>query len=342
MARVISGITSSGRLTLGNYLGAINNFLKLQDDNQLLIFIANLHGLTLPINPQTLQANIKDIAAWYFAAGINPTKSHIFIQSDVLAHTQLGYILMCHSYLGELERMTQFKDKSQKATSQNKTLSIPSGILVYPTLMAADILLYDADFVPVGVDQTQHLELTRTLATRMNNLHKTKLFKLPEAIFDKQAKKIMSLQEPTKKMSKSDENIKNVIFLSDTEAEVTNKIKKAVTDSEGIIKYDIEKKPGVSNLLSIYASITQQDMKICEQHFANQNYGFLKSEVIKVVNDLLRPMQKKHNELINTKSFELTKYLEKGTKFANEIANQKLTFVQDTIGLNYLFNKSKK
>lgn len=342
MARIISGITSTGKLTLGNYLGAINNFLKLQDDHQLLIFVANLHALTLPINPQTLRENIRDIAAWYFAAGINPNKSHIFIQSDVLAHTQLGYILLCHSYLGELERMTQFKDKSQKATKQNKTLSIPSGILIYPTLMAADILLYDADFVPVGVDQTQHLELTRTLATRMNNLHKTKLFKIPEAIFDKQGQKIMSLQEPTTKMSKSDENIKNVIFLSDNESEVTSKIKKAVTDSEDIIKYDIEKKPGISNLLSIYASITKQDIKTCEEYFTNQNYGFLKSEVIRVVNDLLVPMQKKHKELINEKSFQLTKYLEQGSKIANEIANQKLTLVQDTIGLNYLSNEDKK
>lgn len=342
MARIISGITSTGKLTLGNYLGAINNFLKLQDDHQLLIFVANLHALTLPINPQTLRENIRDIAAWYFAAGINPNKSHIFIQSDVLAHTQLGYILLCHSYLGELERMTQFKDKSQKATKQNKTLSIPSGILIYPTLMAADILLYDADFVPVGVDQTQHLELTRTLATRMNNLHKTKLFKIPEAIFDKQGQKIMSLQEPTTKMSKSDENIKNVIFLSDSESEVTSKIKKAVTDSEGIIKYDIEKKPGISNLLSIYASITKQDIKTCEEYFTNQNYGFLKSEVIRVVNNLLVPMQKKHKELINEKSFQLTKYLEQGSKIANEIANQKLTLVQDTIGLNYLSNEDKK
>lgn len=342
MARIISGITSTGKLTLGNYLGAINNFLKLQDEHQLLIFVANLHALTLPINPQTLRENIRDIAAWYFAAGINPNKSHIFIQSDVLAHTQLGYILLCHSYLGELERMTQFKDKSQKATKQNKTLSIPSGILIYPTLMAADILLYDADFVPVGVDQTQHLELTRTLATRMNNLHKTKLFKIPEAIFDKQGQKIMSLQEPTTKMSKSDENIKNVIFLSDNESEVTSKIKKAVTDSEDIIKYDIKKKPGISNLLSIYASITKQDINTCEEYFTNQNYGFLKSEVIRVVNDLLVPMQKKHKELINEKSFQLTKYLEQGSKIANEIANQKLTLVQDTIGLNYLSNEDKK
>jgi len=335
MKRVLSGITSTGKLTLGNYLGAINNFLKLQDDHELLIFVANLHGLTLPIAPTVLRQNIIDVAAWYFACGIDPKKAHIFIQSDILAHTQLSYILLCHSYLGELERMTQFKDKVQKITSKNKTKSIPTGILAYPTLMAADILLYDADFVPVGVDQTQHLELTKSLATRLNHLHQTELFKIPQTIFDDQAQKIMSLQDPTKKMSKSDENVKNVIFLSDTSAMVTSKIKKAVTDSEDFIKYDLVKKPGISNLLTIYASITKTDLKTCEQYFKNHNYGFLKNEVIKVVNNLLKPMQKKHEQLINQDAWKLANYLEAGAKFANEIANKKLQLVQNTIGLNY-------
>ncbi|WP_342260909.1 tryptophan--tRNA ligase [Spiroplasma endosymbiont of Notiophilus biguttatus] len=337
MARIISGITSTGKLTLGNYLGAINNFLKLQEEHELLIFVANLHGLTLPIKAQELRKNIKDIAAWYFAAGIIPNKSHIFIQSDVLAHSQLGYILLCNSYVGELERMTQFKDKSQKMTNQqNKTISIPTGILTYPALMAADILLYDADFVPVGVDQTQHLELTKTLATRMNNNYKTDLFKIPKIIIDKQAQKIMSLQEPEKKMSKSDTNLKNTIFLSDSKQEVTNKIKKAVTDSENIIKFDPEHKPGVSNLLTIYSSITKKDIKTCEQYFSNHNYGFLKEEVIKAINDLLEPMQKKHQEFINEKTSQLAKYLEEGANFANNIATKKLNFVQDTMGINFI------
>lgn len=336
MARIISGITSTGKLTLGNYLGVISNFLKLQEEHELLIFVANLHGLTLPISPETLSNNIKDIAAWYFAAGIIPNKAHIFIQSDVLAHTQLGYILLCNSYLGELERMTQFKDKSQKITTQNQTISIPTGILAYPTLMAADILLYDADFVPVGIDQTQHLELTKTLATRMNNTYQTKLFKIPKIIIDKQAQKIMSLQEPEKKMSKSDNNLKNTIFLSDTKQEVANKIKKAITDSENIIKFDPQRKPGISNLLTIYASITNKDIKTCEQYFSNHNYGFLKEEVIKVINNLLEPMQKKHQALINEKSLQLIAYLQQGATFANDIATKKLKFVQDTIGINFI------
>lgn len=343
MARIISGITSTGKLTLGNYLGAISNFLKLQaEDHELLIFVANLHALTLPINAQTLKENIKDIAAWYFAAGIIPNKSHIFIQSDVLAHTQLGYILLCNSYLGELERMTQYKDKSQKSQNQqNKTLSIPTGILAYPTLMAADILLYDADFVPVGVDQTQHLELTRTLAERMNNTYKTKLFKIPEIIINKQAQKIMSLQQPEKKMSKSDNNPKNTIFLSDSKAEVTDKIKKAITDSDknNIIKYDPEKKPGISNLLTIYAGITKQDIKTCEQYFSKHNYSFLKAEVTKVINDLLEPIQKKHHQLISNETFKLVSFLQEGAKFANNIASKKLTLIQDTIGINFFQKK---
>lgn len=339
MARIISGITSTGKLTLGNYLGAINNFLKLQEDHELLIFVANLHGLTLPIKPQILRDNIRDIAAWYFAAGIMPNKSHIFIQSDVLAHTQLGYILLCNSYVGELERMTQFKDKSQKTINQNKMVSIPTGILAYPTLMAADILLYDADFVPVGIDQTQHLELTRTLATRMNSTYKTELFKIPKIIIDQQAQKIMSLQEPEKKMSKSDNNLKNTIFLSDSKQEVSDKIKKAVTDSENIIKFDPQRKPGVSNLLTIYASITKKDIKTCEQYFSNHNYGFLKAEVIKVINDLLEPMQKKHQELITEKGLQLISYLQQGATFANKIATKKLNFVQDTIGINFIQNE---
>lgn len=334
MARVISGITSTGKLTLGNYLGAINNFLKLQNDHELLIFVANLHSLTIPINATMLNDNIRDIAAWYFAAGINPKKSHIFIQSEVMAHTQLGYILLCHSFLGELERMTQFKDKNQKMINPNKTLSIPTGILAYPTLMAADILLYDAEFVPVGVDQTQHLELTKTLALRMNKFHNTQLFKIPTPIFDAYGQKIMSLQEPTKKMSKSDSNLNNVIFLSDSCKVITAKINKAITDSENIIKFDVKNKPGVSNLLVIYASITNQDMKTCEQYFANQNYGFLKSQVIKVINDLLVPMQKKYQALINDPTCKLTTYLQQGAIIANKIANKKLKLVQDTIGLN--------
>lgn len=333
--RVLSGITSTGKLTLGNYLGAISNFVKLQNENELFIFIANLHAITIPISKKELETNTIEIAAWYFACGINPDITNVFVQSDVLAHTQLSYILLCHSYLGELERMTQFKDKMQKiANQQNKTISIPSGLLVYPTLMAADILLYEPDLVPVGSDQTQHLELTKTLAARFNAKYQHNLFKVPQQYQNQYAHKIMSLQEPTKKMSKSDNNLKNVIFLSDDLNTITAKIKKAVTDSENLIKYDPEKKPGVSNLLTIYASITNKTITETEKYFANQDYSFLKSEVISTIANLLIPIQEKYQKYITDKKL-LLKILNKGADNAKAIAEKKLSEVQKAIGINY-------
>lgn len=333
--RVLSGITSTGKLTLGNYLGAISNFVKLQNENELFIFIANLHAITIPISKKELATNTLEIAAWYFACGINPNIANVFVQSDVLAHTQLSYILLCHSYLGELERMTQFKDKIQKvANQQNKTTSIPSGLLVYPTLMAADILLYEPDLVPVGSDQTQHLELTKTLAERLNAKYQNNLFKIPQQYQNQYAHKIMSLQEPTKKMSKSDDNPKNVIFLSDDLETITTKIKKAVTDSENLIKYDPEKKPGVSNLLTIYASITNKTIAETEKYFANQNYSFLKNEVISTIANLLTPIQEKYQKYITDKQL-LLKLLNKGADNAKAIAEKKLSEVQKAIGITY-------
>ncbi|MDQ7982817.1 MAG: tryptophan--tRNA ligase [Spiroplasma sp.] len=333
--RVLSGITSTGKLTLGNYLGAINNFIKLQDEHELFIFIANLHAITIPATKQALQENTLEIAAWYFACGINPKVTNVFVQSDVLEHTQLSYILTCHSYLGELERMTQFKDKSLKVKSSNKTISIPTGLLTYPTLMAADILLYDPDFVPVGKDQTQHLELTRTLALRMNSKYQTQIFKkIPTPYQNEFTSKIMALQEPTKKMSKSDNNLKNVIFLSDNLATITEKINKAVTDSENIIKYHPEKKPGVSNLLVIYCSLTNKTIAQAEKHFLKQNYSVLKKEVIKAIGNLLIPIQKKYQEYINDKII-LLKSLELGANNARKIAAKTLKEVQTAIGVDY-------
>lgn len=329
--RILSGVTSTGKLTLGNYLGAISNFVKLQKDAELIVFIANLHALTSPINPQYLQENTIDIAAWYFACGIDENKATVFIQSDVLEHAQLSYILLCHTGLGELERMTQFKDKSFK--QQNKTASIPSGLLFYPTLMAADILLYDADQVPVGSDQTQHLELTRELAKKINSKYKTLLFKTPEQYSNPFAHKIRSLQEPHKKMSKSDDNPNNIIFLSDDAQTITNKIKKAVTDSEGIIKYDIDNKPGVSNLLAIYASIKNQTIAETQNYFQTKNYGQLKAEVSQVIIDLLTPIQIRHQEILNNKQ-ELLQGLHKGALKAQKIASSKLQSIQDVIGIN--------
>lgn len=332
--RVLSGVTSTGKLTLGNYLGAISNFVKLQKENELFIFIANMHAITIPINQKELATNTLEIAAWYFACGINPELANVFVQSDVLEHTQLGYILLCHSYLGELERMTQFKDKMQKTKQQNKTVSIPTGLLVYPTLMAADILLYEPDLVPVGSDQTQHLELTKTLAERLNTKYQNNLFKIPQQYQNQIAHRIMSLQEPTKKMSKSDDNLKNVIFLSDDQSTITEKIKKAVTDSENIIKYDLEKKPGVSNLLAIYATITNKSIKDTETYFANKDYSFLKSEVATAIHNLLAPIQEKYQKYLSDQS-SLVKLLQQGANNAKKIANKKLQEVQKALGLNY-------
>lgn len=334
--RILSGITSTGKLTLGNYLGAISNFIKLQENNELLLFIANLHAITTTINSEKLMNNTLQVAAWYFACGINSEKANVFVQSEILEHTQLSYILICNSYIGELERMTQFKDKSQKVNKENKTISIPSGLLIYPTLMAADILLYDADLVPVGSDQTQHLELTKNIALRMNKKYQLKnqeLFKIPEIYQNKYGHKIMSLQEPTKKMSKSDPNDKNIIYLCDSKEEIINKIKKSVTDSENIIKFDQKNKPGVSNLLTIFSTINKISIEESEKHFANKNYGQLKTEVSEAIINLLEPIQKKYNEIINNKE-SLLQLLNKGAKYAKTIAQRKIKLVQDTIGIN--------
>lgn len=332
--RVLSGITSTGKLTLGNYLGAINNFVKLQEKNELFIFIANLHAITIPINKTKLETNTLEIAAWYFACGINPKLTNVFVQSDVLEHAQLGYILLCHSYLGELERMTQFKDKMQKTKQANQTTSIPSGLLVYPTLMASDILLYEPDLVPVGSDQTQHLELTKALAQRLNTKYKSDLFKIPQQYQDKYSHRIMSLQNPTKKMSKSDDNPKNAIYLFDDLESISTKIKKAVTDSENIIKYDLENKPGVSNLLSIYASINNKSIQETEKYFQNKNYNDLKDELIKTIHNLLSPIQKKYKKIIEDKE-SLLQLLNLGAQNAKKIAAKKLQEVQKAIGINY-------
>lgn len=332
--RVLSGVTSTGKLTLGNYLGAISNFVKLQAENELFIFIANLHAITIPIAKKELTTNTLEIAAWYFACGIDPNVANVFVQSDVLEHTQLSYILLCHSYLGELERMTQFKDKIQKTKQQNKTVSIPTGLLVYPTLMAADILLYEPDLVPVGSDQTQHLELTKTLAERLNAKYQDNLFKIPQQYQNQYTQRIMSLQDPTKKMSKSDDNPKNVIFLSDDLNTITEKIKKAVTDSENIIKYDLAKKPGVSNLLAIYAACTNKTIPEAENYFASKDYSFLKAEVIKAIHNLLAPIQEKYQTYQSDQTL-LLKLLQQGATNAKKIAAQKLAEVQKAIGINY-------
>ncbi len=272
--KLVSGITATGKLTLGNYLGAIKNFIKLQHEYDSYFFVADLHALTIEISPAELRKNRKDIFALYLACGIDPEKSTIFFQSDVPEHSELYWILTNNSTIGELSRMTQFKDKSSKVKSSNGTESIPTGLFMYPILMASDILLYNADAIPVGHDQIQHVELTRDLANRINNKYNLNLT-LPNAIVPKVGAKIKSLTEPEKKMSKSDTNPKSTIYLLDDPIVAYNKIMKAVTDSENKI-YISENKPGITNLLTIYASLNEISIQEAEIIFKEKNYLDLK------------------------------------------------------------------
>ena len=251
MKTILSGIQPSGTLTIGNYLGAIRQFVELQDDHNCFFFIVDQHAITVPQDPKELRQNTRSLAALYLASGIDPEKATLFVQSEVSAHSELAWMLQSITYMGELERMTQFKDKAAKQES------VSSALFTYPALMAADILLYNADIVPVGDDQTQHLELTRDLAERFNNRF-GEMFTVPEIRIPKTGARIMSLQEPTKKMSKSDENVQGFISMLDEPKIIQKKINRAVTDSEGVVKYDKENKPGISNLLDIFSSCTAE------------------------------------------------------------------------------------
>ncbi|QHX36052.1 tryptophanyl-tRNA synthetase [Spiroplasma sp. TIUS-1] len=331
MKKVITGITTTGTITLGNYIGAIKPMLELQDESEMYMFVADLHALVTPGNAKDLRERISNASALYFACGFDSNKTTIFIQSEVPAHPQLAWILGCNTTIGELSRMTQFKDKSQAKKSSNGTETIPTGLLTYPTLMAADILLYDINIVPVGKDQKQHIELTRNIATRMNNKYGKDLFTIPEEYTTTVSAKIMDLQDPTKKMSKSSDNLKSFISLLDSPELAKKKINSAVTDSENLIKYDPENKPGVSNLITIYSSLKNMEIEEVVKHFENQNYGVLKFEVGQVVGELLADIQSKFIKLVGTK--ELRELLDKGKNRANEIANKKLKFIQEKIGL---------
>ncbi|MBQ1522543.1 MAG: tryptophan--tRNA ligase, partial [Erysipelotrichaceae bacterium] len=251
MKRMVSGIKPTGELTLGNYIGALRNFVKYQDDYELYVFIANLHCVTVYQDPKELRKNLKDAIALYLACGLDPEKCTIFLQSDVYEHAQLGWLMTCMSYMGELSRMTQFKEKTQNAKDEN----ITAGLFVYPPLMAADILLYDADYVPVGEDQKQHVELTRDLAQRFNNRY-SETFVVPEPLVAKVGARIMSLSDPAKKMSKSEETNKGCIYLLDDINVAKKKIMSAVTDMCAHVNYDKENQPGISNLLEIMSSLS--------------------------------------------------------------------------------------
>ena len=325
MKRMLSGIKPTGRLTLGNYIGAIRNFVNYQDDYEMFIFIANMHAITVPQEKAELKRNTKDLIALYIACGLDPEKVTIFLQSDVHEHAELGWIMTCNSYMGELQRMTQYKDKTAKGET-----GITAGLFTYPSLMAADILLYDADYVPVGVDQKQHVELTRNLAERFNNRYGD-TFVVPTPLVEKVGAKVFSLQEPTKKMSKSETNPKGTIDLLDEPAVARKKIMSAVTDSIGIVQYDPEQQPGISNLLTILSSLSGEAIEDIVTRYHGLGYGAFKKEVGQAVFDFLSELQAKYKEIMSSGLIE--KVIKEGDEKARIIARKKVNKVKKKVGL---------
>lgn len=325
--RLVSGIQATGKLTIGNYIGAIKNFVKLQDEYEMFIFVADMHSLTIDIDPATLRKNRRDVMALYLAAGLDPEKTTLFFQSDVKAHGQMNWYMENMTTLGELERMTQFKDKAGKVTEANGTVKVKTGLLTYPALMSGDILLYNPEIVPVGQDQKQHLELARNIAERFNNKY-GQTFIVPNPYIPKVGAKIMSLQDPTKKMSKSDANAKSFVTLLDSPEEAFTKIKKAVTDSEGLI-YLSDEKPGIKNLLTIYASLKDISLEESEAFFKDKNYGELKVTVGEEVKAFLTDLQAKYNDAL-TRVDEIAK---QGAAKARLVADQTLAAVEEKLGL---------
>lgn len=323
---ILSGIQATGNLTLGNYLGAINNWIKMQDEYDCYYMIADLHSLTVRNDPEVLRQRAMQVLAIYLASGLDPDKNTIFLQSHVDAHTKLSWVLNCYTYMGELNRMTQFKDKSAKHAD-----NINSGLFTYPVLMAADILVYNADLVPVGEDQRQHLEITRDIAERFNSIY-GETFVIPEAFIGKQGARIMGLQDPTSKMSKSTTNLNDVIFLNDSPDDIRKKLKKAVTDSENCVRYDKENKPGVSNLMTIYGLIKEKSMEEIEKEFAGKGYGDFKTAVAEAIVERLEPLQKRYNELLENPD-KLKAIYEKGDKKAQERADKIVKDVYKKVGL---------
>ena len=324
--RMLSGIKPTGRLTLGNYIGAIKQFISYQDEYEMYIFIADLHALTLPIDAKELRQNTKDLISIYLACGLDPNKVVLFKQSDVHEHAELGYIMACTSNIGELSRITQYKDKTANIGEKE---SIPTGIFIYPTLMAADILLYDPDYVPVGVDQKQHVELTRDLALKFNSRY-SETFKIPEPLTSKQGAKIYSLSSPDKKMSKS-ESDKGTIYLLDDINVTRKKIMSAVTDLGHEIKYDPVNKPGISNLLTIASSLSSKSIKELEEEYNGLGYGDFKKKVADIVCDFLKDLQTKVATIQASKIID--DVLLDGANKATYVARKKLSKVYRKVGL---------
>ncbi|QOX64815.1 tryptophan--tRNA ligase [Anoxybacterium hadale] len=324
MKRVFSGVQPTGNIHIGNYLGALKQFVELQDENNCIYCIVDLHSITLPQDPKVLRKNILDVAALYLAVGLDPKKSIIFVQSMVPGHTELSWILTCNSYTGELSRMTQFKQKSRDSESA------PTGLFTYPILMAADILLYDTDVVPVGNDQKQHIEITRDLAERINNKY-GKTFVVPDGRFLKEGARIMSLDDPTSKMSKSAENIHSRISLLDDANKIKKSIMRATTDSEGTIRFDMENKPGISNLLNIYSAFSGMKVPDIEKKYEGLGYGDFKKDLVEVTVDAILPIQQRYNEI--RESEELITILKDGAEKANAISEKTISRVKHKFGL---------
>lgn len=321
---IFSGAQPSGKMTLGNYLGAIKNWTELQDNYDCYYSIVDLHAITVPQDPKVLRANTIELLAQYIACGLDPEKNTIFIQSHVKEHVELMWVLNTMTYMGELSRMTQFKDKSQKSEA-----NLNAGLFTYPVLMAADILLYQTDLVPVGDDQKQHLELARDLANRFNNRF-SPTFVVPEGYYPKGGARVMSLQEPTKKMSKSDSNENAFILLADDSDSIKRKIKRSVTDSLGVVKYNDEQ-PGIKNLIDIYSNLSKKSVEEIVNMYEGKGYGIFKEDVAEVVSEALRPIREKYVDLLNNKDY-LEKIYSMGAEKAEKQARKTLRKVYKKVG----------
>ena len=321
---IFSAIQPSGTITLGNYLGALKNWIELQDEYDCIYALADLHTITVRQEPAVFRRNTLTAYALLLACGIDPEKSPFFIQSQVPAHAQLAWILDCYTQFGELQRMTQFKDKSAKHPD-----NVNAGLFTYPSLMAADILLYQADLVPVGVDQKQHIELTRNIAERFNGLY-GQTFRIPDGYIPKQGAKIMSLQDPTRKMSKSDENANASIAVLDTPEDILRKFKRAVTDSESCVRY-AEGKDGVNNLMGIYSCVTGRTYEQIEAEFSGKGYGDFKAAVGEAVIERLRPIREKFGEYVKNRDY-LEQCCSEGARKASAIADRTLRRVMKKVG----------
>ncbi|MGF3067110.1 tryptophan--tRNA ligase [Facklamia sp. P13055] len=324
---IFSGVQPSSIPTLGNYIGAMKSFVDLQDKYQATYCIVNQHAITVPQDPEILVRQTKQLAALYLAIGIDPNKSTVFVQSEVPAHSQIAWLITCQIGVGELERMTQYKDKSAKQES------VGAGLLCYPALMVGDIVLYDAKYVPVGDDQRQHIELTRNFVDRFNNRYGEDILVKPEPIYPNAGKRVMSLQDPSRKMSKSDENEKSKISMLDEPRQIIKKIKSAVTDSIGVVNYDTANQAGLSNLIEIYASLSAQPIKKIVNQYHDLGYGRFKSDLADLVVSVLEPIQKRYNQLIA--GDELYDILSIGATKANETASQTLARMEKVMGIRY-------